>query len=27
VIRATAEMNAQAAREPMPPSVPDDEDE
>jgi ATP synthase protein I len=27
VIRATAELNARAAREPMPPSVPDDEDE
>lgn len=27
VIRATAEMNAEAAKQPMPPSVPDDEDE
>jgi ATP synthase protein I len=27
VIRAAAELNARAAREPMPPSVPDDEDE
>jgi ATP synthase protein I len=27
VIRAAAEMNAAAAKEPMPPSVPDDEDD
>jgi hypothetical protein len=27
VVRAAAELNAEAAKEPMPPSVPDDEDE